>query len=191
MAYEGFTTPSIGGFGTTGCTPISAPAGTTFRCRFFGLPPGATPVTTSTTNPNGNPVTDTFDEPIAADGSTTLYTTLTTQGNRTITVTAGGVSASSAVIVGPPNFSLSVTQARNGFVSLQTRASIPCAMYLIQPDGRVTTVFDSLMTGTSDATGLLSFTYQTLTTPAGTWRYSIRCTSGSETLFATPTFAVP
>ena len=31
------------------------------------MPPGATPVTTSTTNPNGNPVTDTFDEPIAAE----------------------------------------------------------------------------------------------------------------------------
>ena len=47
------------------------------------------------------------------------------------------------------------------------------------------------MTGITDVTGVLTFSYQPLTSPAGTWRYSVRCTSGNETLVSSPTFTVP
>ena len=171
---------------------MSAPAGTTFTCHFYGLPPGATPVTLSYTNPNGSPVTDTVNEPIATDGSTTQYIYLTTQGNRTITVTAANATASTAVIVEPPNFGVATTQARNGFVSVQTKAGIRCAMLAYQPDGNLGASFSgAALTAISDPTGLVSFTYQPLTSPTGTWRYSIRCTSGSETITVAPTFTVP
>ena len=192
MVYEAFATPAAGGFGVSGCTPLSAPAGTVFRCRFYGLPPGATPVTVTTTNPTGNPSTSTFNEPVAADGSTTLYTQLTTQGNRTITASAGSVSVPATALVGPANFSLTTTTARNGSVSLQTKAAIACAMYALQPDNNVSQAIPGVvMTGITDVTGVLTFSYQPLTSPTGTWRYSVRCTSGNETLVASPTFTVP
>src|SRR5438445_152477 len=192
MVYEAFATPAAGGFGVSGCTPLSAPAGTVFRCRFYGLPPGATPVTVTTTNPTGNPSTSTFNEPVAADGSTTLYTQLTTQGNRTITASAGSVSVPATALVGPANFSLTTTTARNGSVSLQTKAAIACAMYALQPDNNVSQAIPGVvMTGITDVTGVLTFSYQPLTSPTGTWRYSVRCTSGNETLVSSPTFTVP
>ena len=48
-----------------------------------------------------------------------------------------------------------------------------------------------VMTGITDVTGVLTFSYQPLTSPTGTWRYSVRCTSGNETLVSSPTFTVP
>lgn len=193
MAYEGFPLPEVGGFGTSSCTPAAAPAGTTFVCRGYGLPAGATPITSMTTNPSGSPSTSTYDEPVAADGSTTTYFTTTTQGNLTITWTAGGATTRASFTVLPATFALSSTGSRNGFVSAQTKAGIPCAMYATQPDGNIAPYFYNwnVLTDISDATGLVSFEYPSLTSPTGTWRNVVRCTSGSETLVVSPTFIVP
>ena len=191
MAYEGFNLPALGGYGTTGCTPITGIAGQTFRCRFFGLTPGAKPITVTTTNPVGSPATSTFQEAVASDGSFTYYARLTTQGNRTITVVAGGTTVNTTLIVGAPTFAVQTTQAKNGSISIATKGSTPCTMYALQPDGNLTVAFGVILTATSDAAGLLTFSYTPLTSPAGTWLYVVQCTSGSETHTVAPTFTVP
>lgn len=192
MAYEGFSPPEAGGFGNTSCAPTSAPAGTTFKCRFYGLPPGATPVTFTLSNPSGTPTTSTSAFPVASDGSATYLVTLTNQGTRTVTASAGGLTLSASATVLPATFSVSTTQSRNGFISVQTKASIPCSMYAVQPNGNFGPAFvRNIMTSMSDGTGLVSFPYTPVTTPSGTWLNVVRCNSGSETLAVSSQFTVP
>src|SRR5207248_1752314 len=93
--------------------------------------------TITTTNPAGSPSTFNSPAPVAADGSVTVDTNLTFQGSRTISVAAAGVTLSTTVTVLPATFTVTATQSRNGFISVQTKVGIVCSMYATAPDGTV------------------------------------------------------
>ncbi|HET8567907.1 MAG TPA: hypothetical protein VFM93_02845, partial [Candidatus Limnocylindria bacterium] len=192
MAYEGFVQPREQGSMLTGCTPSSAPAGSTFYCAFYGLPPGASPVTFTRSHPTAGTTTGTG-TPIAADGSTTGDYALTMPGTWTVTATAGGTTATASFTVLPPTFTTTITRSGNGSVAARTAAGVACAVWAAQPDGEMHDYFfrRNVITAISDASGEMSASYPPFSTPSGTWHNVVRCTSGSETSFVYSPFTVP
>jgi hypothetical protein len=192
MAYEGFRQPREQSSMVTGCSPSSAPAGSTFTCMFFGLPPGGTPVTFTRSHPVAGTSTASG-TPIAADGSTTGEYHLTTQGTWTVSASAGGITRTATFTVLAATFTVTTTQSRNGLVSARTSPGLPCAMWANEPGGAMADYFyqRNILTAFADAQGEVSFSYPPFTTPAGTWTNVVRCTSGSETIVATAPFTVP
>ena len=192
MAYEGMTPAPSAAFGTSSCTPSADASGSSFRCRFYGLPPGATPVNFQITIPNGNPITQTFnDQPVASDGSWALTYWATTLGFRTATVSAGGQSKSASFTVNSPTFGVQITQSTNGSLAATTKPGAQCAAYAYQPDN-TTLVNDSRLAvvKTADAVGKVSWTY-TPQTGAGTGTHFVECNVGGETHVRSAPFNIP
>ena len=191
MSYEAFEPPPLTAFGTNSCTPSTAPAGTTFICRFFGLPPGATPVNVTRTFSTGSPATSTFNDNVAIDGSWIFYVRGQTVGTQTLTVTAGGASASASFVVTLANFSVAITQSRNGAVSAQTKPGLSCTAQARLPDGSVSADPALGAAKTADAAGNVAWTYTPVATPTGTATHSVFCTQGHETILASASFSIP
>ena len=195
MAYEGFAPPEAAGFGTTGCTPTSAAGGAVFWCRFYGLPAGASPVAFTAQGPSGNPST-TSGAAVAADGSATIDWRISGQGVYTFTASAGGVTLNATATVLNANFSVSTTQSKNGAITVQTKSGIPCTLWVTRPDGSTAPQFANrgILTVFADQAGSAAFAYtpiSPITSPIGTYRNVVHCTSGAETLGVEPTFTVP
>jgi hypothetical protein len=192
MAYEGMTPAPNAPFGTSSCAPTSDPSGSSFRCRFYGLPPGATPVNFQITLPTGNPITQTFnDEPVASDGSWSITYFATTLGFRTATASAGGQSKSASFTVNSPTFSVQITQSTNGSLAATTKPGAQCAAWAVKPDNTTFVNDPSLNTvKTADGVGKVSWTY-TPQTGAGTGTQSVECNVGAETHGASAPFNIP
>ena len=192
MAYEGFAPPDVAPFGTNGCTPSSAPTGSFFHCRFYGLTPGASPLTYGLQNPNGGNITSSFGA-VAADGSATIDWLITGQGTRTLTVAAAGTTVSTTVSVLNADFALTSISSKNGGITVQTKAGIPCTLWITRPDGTVAAPFSprGVLTQFADANGNATFSYTPVTSPAGTWQNVVRCAFGSETLVLNVNFTAP
>jgi hypothetical protein len=192
MAYEGMTPAPVASFGTSNCTPASDVSGSSFRCRFYGLPPGATPINYQITVPGGSPGTSTVtDEPIASDGSWAVTVFATTQGLRTVTITAGGVSKSASFTVNSPTFGVQITQSQNGAVAATTKAGAMCAAFAVLPDN-MTFVTDPqlFVVKVADAVGKVSWTYAPQP-GGGTGTHVVECNFGAESHGASATFTIP
>ncbi len=191
MAYEGFEPPAPAAFGVSSCTPSLAPAGSTFICRFYGLPPGATPVTMVRSFPTGSPTTQTFDDHVAIDGSWVIYVRSQTVGPQTITASAGGGTATASFTVGLANFSVAITQSRNGLVTAQTKPGLSCIAQALYSDGSVSEAPGLQTVQTADTAGNVAWTYTPVVSPAGTAFHFVYCTQGHETMLSSATFSVP
>ena len=191
MAYEGFEPPPVAGFGTSSCTPNTAPAGTTFICRFFGLPAGATPVVLTRSFATGSPATSTFDDRIAIDGSWFLYVRGQTVGPQTLTVTSGGVSKTAGFNVGLANFAVAITQSRNGSLSAQTKPGLSCVAQARLSDGNLSDVAGLQTLQIADSAGNVAWTYAPIASPGGAATHTVWCTQGHETIIANAAFSVP
>jgi hypothetical protein len=192
MAYEGFKQPREQSSLVTGCSPTSAPAGSTFYCTFYGLPPGGTPVTFTRSHPTAG-TTSGGGSPIGSDGATTADYTFTTPGTWTVSASSGGVIASTTFTVLAPNITVTTTGSRNGFVSARTQPGLACAMWANMPDANMAEYFArrNVLTSLSNDAGDVSFSYPPFSSPAGTWTNVVRCTSGSESISALSSFNVP
>jgi hypothetical protein len=191
MAYEGFEPPPAAAFGTNSCTPSAAPAGTTFICRFFGFPSGARPVVLSRSFATGSPATSTFDDNVAIDGSWFLYVRGQTVGSQTLTVTAGGVSATAGFTVGLANFAVAITQSRNGSLTAQTKPGLSCVAQARLADGTFSNAPGLQTMQTADSAGNVAWTYTPSASPGGAATHTVWCTQGHETIIANAAFSVP
>jgi hypothetical protein len=191
MVYEGFEPPPLTAFGTSGCTPNVAPAGSVFICRFYGLPAGAAPVTLNRTFATGSPTTSTFDDHVAIDGSWVLYVRAQTVGLQTLTASAGGGGATASFTVGLANFAVAITQSRNGALTAQTKPGLSCVAQASLSDGSFSDVPGLQTLQTANASGNVAWTYTPLVSPAGSAAHAVYCTQGHETILATAPFSVP
>ena len=188
MAYEAMTLAPAAPFGTTGCTPAIVVSGYTTRCRFYGLPAGAGPVTASFSSPGGQPVAGTpSDEPVATDGSWSTTLTTTAQGIRTMTVTAGGVSRTVSFTVTAPTFSVQNTTSTNGSLAARTKPGAVCVTWILFADGQYSNAAALDQARTADAAGNVAWSYPP-DAKAGSASHTVRCTVGGETHLATTNF---
>ena len=189
MQYEAFP-PPLGAFGASGCSPAVAPAGTTYTCRVYGLNPGST--VTFTMIAAAPPFTDTSPDPVAADGSWTLYWPAIVEGRRTITVTAAGVSKTVDFTVTAPTFAITITQSRYGFVAATTLPGLACSAGAKLPTGTFSTAAGLDEIKIADGSGQVSWSYATTPgTQNGTGHHFVVCTKGSLSPEAEAAFSVP
>ena len=190
MNYEGVTVPGTLPVGTSGCEPSSAPAGTTFRCSFYGFAPGAQITSLTVSLPNGQPVTLSPISSIAADGSVVVAYTATTLGLRTMTVAVGTATQQASFTVTPQSFPITFVESTFGSVTVNTKPGLACALGVILPNGQA--LNDSgLNPRVSNAQGNVAWVY---TKPAGTsgnGTHVVFCTSGAETPSASASFSAP
>jgi hypothetical protein len=191
MAYEGLTPAPTANFGTSNCTPSTGPAGTSFRCRFYGFPPGAKPTWQTTIPGVASTPQLVDDEPIAADGSWAITLRASAVGQRTISVTAGGVSYTAAFTVTSPTFSVTMSaQNRNGSIAATTKPGAVCIAGATRPDGTFVSDASLNLIKTADAAGQVSWTY-----PAqpggGTGVQFVDCNSGAESHSDENTYTLP
>jgi hypothetical protein len=191
MAYEGMTPAPSAPFGTSSCTPTADVSGSSFRCRLYGLPPGATPINFRLTVPGFPDSTDTIsDEAVASDGSWTTTILATTQGLRTLTITAGGVSKTASFTVNAPTFGVQITQSQNGAIAATTKPGAACIAFARLPDQSFVTAPALLVVKTADAVGKVSWSYPTQP-GTGTGSNNVRCNFGAETHTAAAPFNLP
>jgi hypothetical protein len=191
MAYEGMSAAPSAGFGTSSCTPTADISGSSFRCRFYGLPPGATPVNFRITIPGGADATDTItDEPVAPDGSWSTTIFATTQGLRTVTITAGGVSKSASFTVNTPTFGVQITQSQNGAVAATTKPGAACIALALLPDDNFVNAATLSVVKTADAVGKVSWAYP-IQPGSGTGSHFVECNFGAESHRATAPYTLP
>jgi len=180
-----------GTFGTSSCTPTADAWGSVFRCRLYGLPPGATPLNYALTVPGSADYTQTItDEAVASDGSWSIDIWAGYLGLRTLTVTAGGVSKSASFTVNAPTFGLQITQHQNGSITATTKPGAYCAAYATLPDNSFVNSPALDTVKIADAVGKVSWTY-----PAqpggGTGTQNVECNFGAETQFDSAQYSLP
>jgi hypothetical protein len=191
MAYEGMTPAPSAPFGTSSCTPTADVSGSSFRCRFYGLPPGATPVTLTLAIPGASPLTQTFSgESVAPDGSWAHTTWAFWQGVTTATVTAGSVSKSTSFTVGTGTFGVQITQSQNGAIAATTKPSAACAAAAILPNSTFVSAAALDVVKTADAVGKVSWTYPAQP-GAGTGTHFVICNFGAETHIDIAQYTLP
>ena len=190
MAYEGMVPSPSATFGTSSCSPTADVSGSSFICRFYGLPPGATPVNYAITFPGQADLTQQIQEAVASDGSYHVTVAAATLGLRTVTVTAGGVSKSASFTVNSPTFGLQITQSQNGAVAATTKAGAACIAYAQLPDKTFVTSNLLAVVKTADGVGKVSWTYPTQP-GAGTATHVVECLANAETHVASAPFNLP
>jgi hypothetical protein len=194
MNYEGVP-PPLGGFGNPGCGPVQAPAGTTFQCVFYGLPPGGTISSISVTRPSGTPSSlDVSLFRIGADGSLVVpYATFFTSqvGLLTMTVTVGTQTQSLQFTVLPQSFPITITESKWGSISVNTKPGIACTAGVILPNGQALNDPAGLSTRVTTASGNSQWIYNKQAGVTGTGTNLVECTSGAESPAAVATFTAP
>ncbi len=191
MAYEGMTAAPSAPFGTSSCTPTADTSGSSFRCRFYGLPPGAAPINYRITVPGFADGTDTItDESVASDGSWGITVFATTQGLRTVTITAGGVSKSASFTVNTPTFGVQMTQSQNGAIAATTKPGAVCVALATLPDNTIVLASALQVVKTADAVGKVSWTYPAQP-GAGSGTQLVECNFGAETHAASAQYTLP
>lgn len=191
MAYEGMTLAPSASFGTSSCTPTADPSGSSFRCRFYGFSPGATPINYKITVPGSADFTETIaDEAVASDGSYGITIFATGQGLRTVTITVGGVSKSASFTVNTPTFGVQITQSQNGTIAATTKPGAACVAWATLPDNTFVNAAGLQVVKTADAVGKVSWSY-----PAqpggGTGGQFVECNFGAETHRASAQYSLP
>ncbi|HEV8228881.1 MAG TPA: hypothetical protein VGQ86_02905 [Candidatus Limnocylindria bacterium] len=189
MNYEAVPLPPPAGFGTSYCSPASAPSGSTFQCAFFGLTPGSS-VSIMLTNPTGQPTSSNPTNTVGADGVFYFRVYATIAGLRTITATAGTASKSAQFTVTPQSFPITITQSKYGVVTATTSPFLACWLEVLLPNGQLSTD-PALVTKQADASGNVGWTYAATPGQSGTGRHYVGCTSGSETPQAIANFTAP
>jgi hypothetical protein len=190
MSYEGMVPSPSAASGTSSCSPTVDASGASFICRFYGLPPGATPVNYAITIPGQADFTEQIPEAVAADGSYHITIAAFSLGLRTVTITAGGVSKTASFTVTSPTFGLQITQSQNGAVSATTKAGAACIAYAQLPDKSFVTSNLLAVVKTADGVGKVSWAYPTQP-GSGTATHFVECTSNGETHVASAPFNVP
>ena len=191
MAYEGMTPAPSAGFGTSSCTPTADLAGSSFRCRFYGFTPGATPINYTITVPGAADFTETItEENVASDGSYGITIFATGQGLRTVTITVGGVPKSASFTVNTPTFITQITQSQNGAITATTKPGAACVAVATLPDNSFVNAAALQVVKTADATGKVSWTYPTQP-GSGTGAQLVECNFGAETHRATAQYTLP
>jgi len=191
MAYEGMTPAPSAGLGTSSCTPTADVGGSSFRCRFYGFTPGATPITYKITVPGAADFTQTIaDENVASDGSYGITIFATNQGLRTVTITVGGVAKSASFTVNTPTFTTQITQSQNGAITATTKPGALCEAFATLPDQTFVNAAALQVVKTADATGKVSWTYPTQP-GSGTGVQLVECNFGAETHRATAQYTLP
>jgi hypothetical protein len=180
MAYEGMVPSPSAPFGTSSCSPTSDVSGSSFICRFYGLPPGATPINYSITVPGQADFTEQIPESVAPDGSYHVTVAATSLGLRTVTITAGGMSKSASFTVNSPTFNVQITQSQNGAVAATTKAGAACIAYAQLPDQSFVPSNLLVTVKVADAVGKVSWTYPPQP-GAGTGTHFVECMSNGET----------
>jgi hypothetical protein len=191
MAYEGMTPAPSATFGTSSCTPTADASGSSFRCRFYGFTPGATPINFRLTVPGAADSTQTIgDEAAASDGSWAITVFASAQGLRTATATIGAVSKTASFTVNTPTFGVQITQAQNGAIAATTKPGAACVAAATLPNSTFVNAPTLNLVKTADAVGKVSWSY-----PAqpggGTGTQVVVCNSGAETHFATVQYTLP
>jgi hypothetical protein len=190
MAYEGMVPSPSAPFGTSSCSPTSDVSGSSFICRFYGLPAGATPITYSITVPGQADFTEQIPESVAPDGSYHVTVAASALGFRTVTVTAGGISKSASFTVNSPTFGVQITQSQNGAVTATTKPGAACIAYAQLPDKSFVASSLLVQVKVADAVGKVSWTYPTQP-GAGTSTHFVECMSSGETHVASAPFNLP
>jgi hypothetical protein len=191
MAYEGMSAAPSAAFGTSSCTPTADAWGSVFRCRFYGLPPGATPVNYAITVPGAADFTQTFtDESVAADGSWGIDIWAGFQAVRTVTVSAGGVSKTASFTVTAPTFTVQITQGQNGSIAATTKPGATCAAWATLADGTFVNSATLNVVKTADAVGKVSWTYPAQP-GSGNGTLNVECNFGAETQRHTIAYTLP
>ncbi len=190
MAYEGMVPAPTAAFGTSSCSPTADVSGSSFICRFYGLPPGATPISYGITIPGQADFTEQIPEAVASDGSYHVTVAAVSLGLRTVTITAGGVSKTASFTVNSPTFGLQITQSQNGAVAATTKAGAACIAYAQLPDKSFVTSNLLTVVKTADAVGKVSWTYP-LQPGGGTATHFVECVSNGETHVASMPFNLP
>ena len=191
MAYEGMVPAATAPFGTSSCGPTADVSGSSFICRFYGLPPGATPISYKITLPGQPDFTQQItDEAIAPDGSYHVTIAAAALGLRTVTISAGNVSKSASFTVNSPTFSVQITQSQNGAVAATTKAGAACIAYAQLPDQSIVTSNLLVQVKIADATGKVSWTYPAQP-GAGQGTHFVECMSSGETHLATQPYNLP
>lgn len=191
MAYEGMTAAPSAAFGTSSCTPTADISGSSFRCRFYGFTPGATPVDFRITVPGSADGTSTItDEPVAPDGSWSTTIFATTQGVRTVTITAGGISKSASFTVNTPTFGVQITQSQNGAIAATTKPGAACIAWAMLPNESFVTAAGLFVVKAADAVGKVSWSYATQP-GSGTGTHFVECNFGAETHLRTAAYTLP
>ena len=181
MSYEAMSAAPATSFGTSGCTPTVDVSGALIRCRFYGLVPGASPISYRLTIPGAPDFTETIDDQaVASDGSFALTIWAQSSGLRTATVTVGGISKSASFTVNSPTFDVTITQSTNGSISASTKPGAACAAYSRLPNGSFVMNGPLQVVKIADAIGKVSWTYPT---QAGTGQGTnfVECLAGAET----------
>jgi hypothetical protein len=191
MAYEAMSAAPTATFGTSNCTPTADISGSIFRCRFYGLPAGATPIQYQITVPGSPDFTESItDESVASDGSWSIDVWATAQGLRTVTITAGGVSKSASFTVNTATFGILITQNSNGSIAATTKPGARCAAWATLPDNNFVNSATLDLVKTADGVGKVSWTYPAQP-GAGTGTQSVECNVGAETHRATVQYTLP
>lgn len=191
MAYEGMTPAPSSGFGTSSCTPTADVSGSSFRCRFYGLTPGATPINFALTIPGSADSTETItEENVASDGSWGITVFATATGFRTATATVGGVSKSASFTVNTPTFSIQITQSQNGAIAATTKPGAACIAVATLPDNSLVNTPALQVVKTADAVGKVSWSYPTQP-GSGTGVQAVECNFGAESHIATSQYTLP
>jgi hypothetical protein len=191
MAYEGMTPAPSANFGTSSCTPTADASGSSFRCRFYGFTPGATPITYRLTVPGAADTTQTVsDEAVASDGSWAITILASAQGLRTVTATVGAVSKTASFTVNTPTFGVQITQGQNGAIAATTKPGAACVAAATLPNNTFVNSPALDVVKIADAVGKVSWSY-----PAqpggGTGTQVVVCNFGAETHFGVVQYTLP
>jgi len=191
MAYEGFAPPAGAlPVGASACTPDSGPSGTHFFCTFTGLPAGAPASYTLSTGTGTSAPAKT--DPTASDGTWSGVFLLLTTGQRTITLTAAGVTKFAQVNVSPATYTVQITQASNGSIVAKTTPGLNCLASVFLSDNSLSTATGlSGVMKTADANGLVQWAYTPDTKPLGQALAEVGCANGSLEVFDARLFNVP
>jgi hypothetical protein len=191
MSYESMTPAPTAAFGTSNCTPATAGAGSGVRCRMYGFPPGASPVTYTIERTGRAAVNETAtDEPIASDGSFDVTVSTVTAGLTTLTVAAGGVTRTATFTTGAPTFTVQITQATNGAIAARTKPGATCIAFAYLPNQTYSQAENIWQANSADASGVVRWDYAPDSVP-GTGQQVVRCAFDGETHQQTSNYTLP
>ena len=192
MHYEGVRPPAALPFGTTGCTPASAPSGATFHCVFYGLPAGSVPTSIAVSSPSGGStaVSPNFFV-VGVDGSIDVPFHASAGGSRTMTITVGAQTASGSFNVTAPSFTILFVENKWGSVTVKTLPGIVCSLDVLLPGGQLLNDDAGTSPRITNAQGNVAWIYNKPAGVTGTGFNIVSCTSGAETPSNSAPFTAP
>jgi hypothetical protein len=194
MNYEGVA-PTAGTFGTSACTPASAPLGTSVQCMFYGLAPGGTITSISAQSPGTQPrLLDVGLYRIGADGSLLIPYTVhyaSQTGTTTLTVTASAQTQTLSLTATPASFPITITESKWGSISANSKAGIVCRALVFLPNGQQLDDAAGLSARVTTASGNVQWIYTKQAGVTGTGSNVVECSSNGESPAASASYTAP